>query len=303
MTDETPPGEPDADPHGGLRYEAAVMLEYPFVALAHSRTEELRFPDASGKITLVVKTDGTKGMAFVSDLNVLIWVITELHERVNVRDEHRDDIVLSIARSKLLRYIGKQPGGPQHKDLVETLERLHATRVETNLPSKVTRGELHSFKLLERCDVDDTDPTDPVWTLTPSDWLIDIVQKKHIKPINPDSMKLHGIERCVYRYARATVGDDSSRQVHLDPARAADRFGLTGKGAVSMMRFRLKRMVEKLASAEALQSGKATPDDTRPPGGKGRAPKKKRPPIIPDYTVTASATDGITIQQAGTIFA
>lgn len=286
MTDETPPGSFNNELRGGRRYEAAVMLKYPFLAFSERRTKELRFPDASGKITLVVETDRAKGMAFVSDVNVLIWVISELHERIKVRHEPRRDIVLSIARSKLLRYIGKEPGGSQHEDLIQTLERLRATRVTTNLPFETTGGEVCSFSLLEGCDEDKADPTDPVWTIKPPEWLIDVIgQKNSTVPINLDSMKLHGLRRCVYRYALATVGDSTSHQVHLDPARAADRFGATGKGAVPMMRFRLKKLVEALEYAEAQRF----------------EPENERQPIIPDYTVT-SAKDGITIQRVGTVF-
>ena len=292
MTDETPPG--DIEPHDGQRYEAAVMLEFPFLALAEGRTEDIRFPDKSGDITLLVTTERAKGMAFVSDVNILIWVITELRERIRVRHEPRRDIVLSITRSRLLRYIGKRPGGAQHEDLAEALERLCATRVETNLPFKVTGHNVCAFSLLEGCDRDDTDPTDPVWTITPPDWLIDVVEQDLIVRIHPDSMKLRGIPRCVYRYARARVKDDLFKFVDLDPARAIDRFGSTAP--VPTMRDKLKRLVGDLERTKALRSGKAALGDAKLSGG--AKPRKEPQVIIPDYLVTPSAKDGVTLSLA-----
>ncbi|SFM04942.1 replication initiator protein A [Methylobacterium pseudosasicola] len=294
MTDETPPGGATADPHGGHRYEAAVMLEFPFLALAEGRTEDIRFPDKSGDITLLVTTERTKGMAFVSDVNILIWVITELRDRIRVRHEPRRDIVLSITRSKLLRYIGKGPGGAQHEDLASTLERLCATRVETNLPFEVTGRKVLTFWLLERCEPDDTDPTEPGWAITPPDWLIDVVEQDLIVRIHPDSMKLHGIPRCVYRYARARVRDALFSFVDLDPARAIDRFGSTA--SVPTMRDKLRRLVGDLERTKALRSGKAALGDAKLSGG--AKPRKERQVIIPDYLVTPSATDGVTLSLA-----
>lgn len=290
MTDERTMDGFSARPHGSPCYEAEVMLNYPFLALGKGCTEELSFFDASNKTRLVVTTDRPDGMAFVSDVNVLIWVISELRERLLVRNEDRRDIVLSIAHSKLLRYIGKSPGGRQSKLLYGTLERLCATRVETNLPLKMTKGKVFTFHLLERCEPSDAD--DPVWTITPPDWLIEVVQQKCIVRVNPDSMKLTGIPRCVYRYARATVGD-SVGFMDLDPARAADRFGSTGKTRVRSMRHKLKKLVADLERSRMPGNEPSEPQGSTAP--RGEEPKPERQIAIPDYRITASPTDGITI--------
>lgn len=275
---------------GSPCYEAEVMLEYPFLALAEGQTAELRFPGASDGTRLVVTTNRPNGMAFVSDMNVLIWVICELRERLLIRGEHRRDIVLSIAHSKLLRYIGKSPGGRQSKLLHGTLERLCATRVETNLPLKMTKGKVFTFHLLERCERSDVD--DPVWTITPPDWLIEVVRQKCIVRVNPDSMKLNGIARCVYRYARAKLGDGVGF-VDLDPARAADRFGSTGKIRVRSMRHKLKKLVADLDRSRMPGNEPSEPQGSTAP--RGKEPKSERQIAIPDYRITASPTDGITI--------
>ena len=225
-------------------------------------------------------------------------MISELRERIHVRHEPRHSIVLSIARSQLLRYIGKQRGGSQYDDLAASLERLCATHVKTNLPLKMTGGKVQSFALLERYEPDDAYATDPVWTITPPEWLVDIVHQDLIVPVHPNSMNLSGIARCVYRYARATIGD-TTRCVHLDPARAADRFGATGKGAVPMMKLRLKRLVESSTATEAPGGEMiASSNEPRPTIRKTGA---RRPWGIPHYTIVASAKGGVDIVPLGVV--
>lgn len=280
-----------ADPHGGHRYEVEAMMLFPFLALGEGRTKLIRFPDKSGQITHTVETDRAQGMAFIEDLNVLIWVITELRERIHVGGRPRRDLVLSIARSDLLRFIGRERGGRQWKLLDATLERLCKTRVTTNLPRKVTGGEVQTFTLLEDCSWGDA--ADPVLTLVPPQWLVDVVGNRDaIMRVNPASMRLTGIERCIYRYARARVPPEICSPVLLDPARAVDRFGSMGRAAG--MRFKLKKLVKELERAEALRSNGTATDETDIQDGK--VSKRDRPVIIPDYIVTASATDGIAME-------
>ncbi len=243
-----------AEPHGGHRYEVKAMMLFPFLALGEGRTEPIRFPDRSGQITHRVETERARGMAFIEDLNILIWVITSCASastslaNPDATSPYRSPVrPVAVHREERGGFSGNCSNATTRTPAHDTHDR-HAEQREAKAGD---RGiEVQTFTLLEDCSWDDA--ADPVLTLVPPQWLVDVVGNRGRHHAGqPASMRLAGIERCIYRYARATVPPRSAApylSIRPAPSIASARWGVRGYA------FKLKKLIEDLERAQALRS-------------------------------------------------
>lgn len=184
-----------------------VFLRHPFLALGPRRTPIFYRGWEKGRpfFLHVGAGDPDIGLATQADGDILVYVVTRLMDRLNSGVALEGP--LTVQSGELLRGLGRDTGGRQHALLAAQIARLSATVISTDL-----RGTSQYFNLISQ--VERVGGNGEGWRLHPPAFLVEEVRARRILQINPAAVHLRGLERCVYGWARAHVGQ--SRTAHWD---------------------------------------------------------------------------------------
>jgi plasmid replication initiation protein len=184
-------------------------MERPFFSLAkRKRLKPIDYVSPNGEVFVNVFPNAEFGMATIWDADILIWAASTLN---NLRKQGKNDLprALHFHPYDLLKTIQRPTGGHQYHLLRESLARLQATTIVTNI--RVKKGKKHrQFSWIESWTDHESD--DPQHSrgmcLTLSDWFYEgILMDGGLLAIDPTYFSITGgRERWLYRVARKHAG-------------------------------------------------------------------------------------------------
>lgn len=190
-------------------HDQQEMMERPFFSLSKQRrTEAIDYEVQNGATTISVNVTAPPeiGIATIWDCDILIWATSQLREakaKGLPTSPH-----FRVPLYELLRGIDRPTGGDEYRRIVESLERLSATLIRTNI-RQGKRKRPEGFHWIERYAA----PTDEEGRslgveFTVSDWLYEgVLADKLVLGIDRSYFKLTGgIERWLYRVVRKHGG-------------------------------------------------------------------------------------------------
>ena len=116
-------------------------MERPFFSLAkRKRLKPIEYVSPNGEVFVNVYPNQEFGMATIWDADILIWSASMLN---NLRRQGKNDLprTLHFQPYDLLKTIHRPTGGRQYHLLRESLGRLQATTIVTNI--RVKKGKKH----------------------------------------------------------------------------------------------------------------------------------------------------------------
>jgi plasmid replication initiation protein len=184
-------------------------MERPFFSLAkRKRLKPIEYTSPNGEVFVNVFPNSEFGMATIWDADILIWAASTLN---NLRKKGVNDLPRTLAFQPydLLKTINRKTGGSEYRLLRDSLGRLQATTVVTNI--RVKSGNKHrQFSWIESwTDLADEDGQHSKgMTLTLSDWFHEgLVMDGGLLAIDPAYFTITGgRERWLYRVARKHSG-------------------------------------------------------------------------------------------------
>jgi plasmid replication initiation protein len=184
-------------------------MERPFFSLAkRKRLKPIEYVSPNGEVFVNVFPNAEFGMATIWDADILIWAASTLN---NLRKQGKNDLprTLHFQPYDLLKTIERPTGGHQYQLLRESLGRLQATTIVTNI--RVTKGKKQrQFSWIESWTdhVDDETQQSRGLSLTLSDWFYEgILMDGGLLAIDPSYFSITGgRERWLYRVARKHAG-------------------------------------------------------------------------------------------------
>jgi plasmid replication initiation protein len=184
-------------------------MERPFFSLAkRKRLKPIEYTSPNGEVFVNVYPNPEFGMATIWDADVLIWAASTLND---MRKRGMNDLprTLHFHAHDLLRTICRETGGRQYQLLRESLARLQATSIVTNI--RVQRGKKHrQFSWIESWTdlVDEETNQSKGMSLTLSEWFYEgILMDGGLLSVDPVYFSITGgRERWLYRVARKHAG-------------------------------------------------------------------------------------------------
>jgi plasmid replication initiation protein len=184
-------------------------MERPFFSLAkRKRLKTIEYVSPNGEVFVNVFPNQEFGMATIWDADILIWAASTMN---NLRKQGKNDLprTLHFQPYDLLKTINRPTGGRQYHLLRESLGRLQATTIVTNI--RVQKGKKHrQFSWIEAWsdDVDEESQQSQGMNLTLSDWFYEgILMDGGLLGIDPAYFAITGgRERWLYRVARKHAG-------------------------------------------------------------------------------------------------
>ena len=116
-------------------------MERPFFSLAkRKRLKPIHYLSPNGEVFVNISANAEFGMATIWDADILIWAASTLN---NLRKQGTNDLprTLHFQPYDLLKTISRPTGGRQYHLLRESLGRLQATTIVTNI--RVKRNKKH----------------------------------------------------------------------------------------------------------------------------------------------------------------
>ena len=185
-------------------------MERPFFSLSkNKRLKPIGYTSPDGKVYVHVSANPEFGMATIWDADILIWAASMLCE-LKKRWANEIPRTLSFQPYELLKTIQRDTGGRQYKLLRESLARLQATTIRTNIRADKARRKERQFSWIESFTdvIDDQTQTSKGMSITLSDWFYEgVVMDGGVLSIDPLYFTISGgRERWLYRVARKHAG-------------------------------------------------------------------------------------------------
>jgi plasmid replication initiation protein len=230
-------------------------MEYPFLALQKKRTKPITY--RKGNVSLSVAADVRFSIATIWDWDLIIFAASHLNDAIESGLEPSPRI--RFVPYDCLRQLGRSTGGKDYRELAQSIRRLRATLVITNIRQDDGAGEeepfswLASYKIPKRYtqsamtpDAPDGEP-DPArpWEIELPLWLYNaILRRKDILAVHPDYFRLKGgLERWLYRLARKAVPDKAEiPALHFRMDTLHERSGTTRP--LRMFAFDIRKLAE-----------------------------------------------------------
>lgn len=269
------------------------MMERPFFSLAKSkRVKPIDYRSPDGKLWVHVSASPDYGMATIWDADILIYCASMLADmaRRGVNDVPRK---LHLMPYDLLRAIGRQPTGRAYELLGQSLDRLVATTVKTNIRAENRREATFSWLDGWTQLVDEKTERSRGMTIELSNWFWEgVMMTGGVLSIDRAYFDISGgRERWLYKVARKHAGgageagfaismptlfeksgaEGQYRRFKFEIAKIAERDELPGYALAIEMpagksepSLRMRRRPEKEARATTLRPPDA-PTDAEPP--------------------------------------
>lgn len=233
----------------GLRVPL-FLLRYPFVALAR-RTAPIQYKGMEGGRAFFLNVGANppaSGLPLHTDADILIAATTLLKDALDGGKPLPNPI--RTTPLELLRMLGRPVGGSQRAQLEAALTRLTNTSVNTDLwPAGGTL-----FSLIER--VERPDGPSGSYELYLPEFLLEEVRRARILSFAPAALRLHGLERCLYGWARAYAGGKAYDTWRIELRDAHDRacappgYGDPRRSGAALRQF--KAALQQIALADRL---------------------------------------------------
>ena len=184
-----------------------LMARNWFSLSKHKRTAPIvhSFQDNWVKITGSDK----HGIATIFDNDVFIFVIAQYIHKINQgANVEKLSNRFQFTGYEFFKFIGKKKyGGKGYTDLWNSLQRLHTTKVETNIRIGTTKTN-HSFYWLSEIKQVRDGTTHRGYEIVIPEWLFEtITNKKMVLTLDDDYFTIRGgLERWLYLFARKTSG-------------------------------------------------------------------------------------------------
>lgn len=269
------------------------MMERPFFSLAKSkRVKPIDYRSPDGKLWVHVSASPDYGMATIWDADILIYCASMLADmaRRGVNDVPRK---LHLMPYDLLRAIGRQPTGRAYELLGQSLDRLVATTVKTNIRAENRREATFSWLDGWTQLVDEKTERSRGMTIELSNWFWEgVMMTGGVLSIDRAYFDISGgRERWLYKVARKHAGgageagfaismptlfeksgaEGQYRRFKFEIAKIAERDELPGYALTIEMpagksepSLRMRRRPEKEARATTLRPLDAPTDAEQP---------------------------------------
>ena len=176
-----------------------VLMELPFFALKAGRTATIQYHHKDGRM-LEISAGGCEAIATVFDADILSFIVTEFCLWTAAGQTS-----VCFRPVGYFKKVQDACGGDQYRRLLQSLKRLTATKVRTNIDAqgkRVKGGGFHSFTWLESVEA-----CTAGFLVRPAQWLIDGALSNHVLPLDPGYFALSGpFQRRLYQTARKHCG-------------------------------------------------------------------------------------------------
>ena len=232
-------------------------MEYPFLSLQKGRTKSIEFRNAS--VALEVHASEKFGLATIWDWDLIIFVASHLNDAIEAGNTPSPRI--QFVPYDCLHQIGRGTGGKDYRELAQSIRRLSATLIITNIrdedqPDEGSEGGFHwlsGFKIPKKYTRLHLTPDDPhgepdpsrPWEVELPAWLYNsILRRREILAVHQDYFNLTGgLERWLYRLARKAVPDKANpAAIHFRMDTLHKRSGSTRP--LRMFAFDIRKMAE-----------------------------------------------------------
>ncbi len=219
-------------------------MERPFFSLSKSkRMKPIEYMNENDGIFVTVQPHQEYGMATIWDADILIWAASVLCDMKNrgTNDIPRE---LKFQPHDLLKAIGRGTGGKDYVQLKDSLERLKATVVTTNIRAK--RGQKTTmFSWIDQWEdvVDAQTKESRGMTLAVSDWFYrGVTEDGGVLSIDPAYFSITGgRERWLYRVARKHAGGNGPNGFAISMPVLFDKSG--AEGTYRRFKFEILRII------------------------------------------------------------
>jgi plasmid replication initiation protein len=223
------------------------MMERPFFSLAKTkRVKPIDYTSPDGKLWVNVSANPTYGMATIWDADILIYCASVLADmaRRGVNDIPR---TLHIMPYDLLRAIGRPTTGRAYELLGQSLDRLVATTVKTNIRAENRREATFSWLDGWTQLVDEKTERSRGMTLELSNWFWEgVLMKGGVLSIDRAYFDISGgRERWLYRVARKHAGGAGEAGFAIAMPTLFEKSG--AEGEYRRFKFEIIKLAEKNA--------------------------------------------------------
>ncbi|MGB6687969.1 MAG: replication initiator protein A [Terracidiphilus sp.] len=221
-------------------------MERPFFSLSKSkRLKPIEYINENDGIFVTVQPHQDYGMATIWDADILIWAASVLCDMKNrgTNDVPRE---LKCQPYDLLKAIGRSTGGKDYAQLRDSLERLKATVVTTNM--RVKRGQKTTmFSWIDGWEdlIDAQSKESRGLTLTVSDWFYrGVMEDGGVLAIDAEYFSITGgRERWLYRVARKHAGGNGAEGFAISMPTLFDKSG--AEGTYRRFKFEMLRIAKR----------------------------------------------------------
>jgi plasmid replication initiation protein len=223
------------------------MMERPFFSLAKTkRVKSIDYTSPDGKLWVNVSANPSYGMATIWDADILIYCASVLADmaRRGVNDVPR---TLHIMPYDLLRAIGRPTTGRAYELLGQSLDRLVATTVKTNIRAENRREATFSWLDGWTQLVDEKTERSRGMTLELSNWFWEgVLMKGGVLSIDRAYFDISGgRERWLYRVARKHAGGAGEAGFAIAMPTLFEKSG--AEGEYRRFKFEIIKLAEKNA--------------------------------------------------------
>lgn len=189
-------------------------MEHPFYSLSKRPETEIRRYKHNGNVLEIIPS--VKGLATIYDKDILIYCISKLIDTVKKGGELSRTIRMS--GYEFLKFTNRGTAGKDYQALEDSLVRLSATRIKTNIKT----GDTIQTKIFGLVDAGSFERVDGVGRLisveiTLSDWVLNAIKANEVLALHPDYFRLRRpMEKRVYELARKHCGHQSAWQISLE---------------------------------------------------------------------------------------
>ena len=218
-------------------------LEYPLFSLKlDKKTLEYKFTSRIG-ITITIRNTNL-GRATIQDADLWLYCITKMMQLIYEEKTLTRRIVFT--GYDYLKNTGRKTAGSDYQQIIESLQRLSSTRLETNKTIETWEvgsglGLIDSYGYVKDKK---TGKIIRIEVVLP-EWLYTEVVSKKIATINPQYLKLKPLEKRLYQLARIHCYGSQSTEFSLDYF--ADKVGTK---ISSLRNFRIK--IKKIQKTQPL---------------------------------------------------
>jgi plasmid replication initiation protein len=223
------------------------MMERPFFSLAKTkRSKPIDYTSPDGKLWVNVSANPTYGMATIWDADILIYCASMLADmaRRGVNDIPRK---LHIMPYDLLRAIGRPTTGRAYELLGQSLDRLVATTVKTNIRAENRREATFSWLDGWTQLVDEKTERSRGMTLELSNWFWEgVLMQGGVLSIDRAYFDITGgRERWLYKVARKHAGGAGETGFAIAMPTLFEKSG--AEGPYRRFKFEIAKIAEKNA--------------------------------------------------------
>ncbi len=237
------------------------MMERPFFSLAKSRrVKPIDYTSPDGKLWVHVSASPEYGMATIWDADILIYCASVLADMVRrgVNDVPRK---LHLMPYDLLRAIGRPPTGRAYELLAQSLDRLVATTIKTNIRAENRREATFSWLDGWTQLVDERTERSRGMTIELSNWFWEgVMMQGGVLAIDRAYFDITGgRERWLYKVARKHAGGAGEGGFAISVPVLFEKSG--AEGDYRRFKFEIIKLAEKDAlpgyglSIEAAKGG------------------------------------------------